>query len=138
MITLGSHVLLPQAVRARRQAGWAAGLLTPAIWVSRSNPIRFYADVRCRLFAEGSDTLKEVQRKNEQLRVQLNKTPWPDLKFFSSNGRSYSLPLQAESGDLTRWPTWPASSMGMAAYLVSQTCRGAPCRWGSPSTRPRF
>ena len=109
---LRSHVLLPQAVHARRQAG----LLTPAVWVSRSKtlvgPTRFYADVRCRLFAEGSDTLKEVQRKNEQLRAQLNKTPWPYLKFFTSNGRSYGLPWRAESGDLPR-----SSSKARMAYL---------------------
>ena len=111
MLALRSHALLPQAVRARRQAGWAAGLLTPAAWVSRSKtlvgPTRFYADMGCRLFAEGSDTLKEVRRKNEQLRVQLNKTPWPDLKFFTSNGRSYSLPLRAESRDLKHLPSEP-------------------------------
>ena len=116
MLALRSHALLPQAVRARRQAGWAAGLLTPAEWVSRSKtlvgPTRFYADVGCRLFAEGSDTLKEVRRKNEQLRVQLNKTPWPDLKFFISNGRSYSLPLRAESRHLSQPPSEP-----MLAYL---------------------
>ena len=117
MLALRSHVLLPQAVRVRRQAGWAAGLLTPAEWVSRSKtlvgPNRFYADVGCRLFAEGSDTLKEVRRKNEQLRVQLNKTPWPDLKFFISNGRSYSLPLPAESRHLSQPPSEP-----MLAYLA--------------------
>ena len=116
MLALRSHALLPQAVRARRQAGWAAGLLTPAEWASRSKtlvgPTRFYADVGCRLFAEGSDTVKEVRRKNEQLRAQLNKTPWPDLKFFTSNGRSYSLPLRAESGDLPR-----SSSKARMAYL---------------------
>ena len=116
MLALRSHVLLPQAVRVRKQAGWAAGLLTPAVWVSRSKtlvgPTRFYADVGCRFFAEGSDTLKEVRRKNEQLRVQLNKTPWPDLKFFISNGRSYSLPLRAESRHLSQPPSEP-----MLAYL---------------------
>ena len=119
MISFGSHVLLPQAVPARRQAGWAAGLLTPAIWVS--NPARFYADVRCRLFAEGSDTLEEVRRKNEQLRVQLSKTPWPDLKFFSSNGRSYSLPLRAESRDLKRLPSEPVLEY-LAGFFDGDGC----------------
>ena len=119
MISFGSHVLLPQAVPARRQAGWAAGLLTPAIWVS--NPARFYADARCRLFAEGSDTLEEVRRKNEQLRVQLSKTPWPDLKFFSSNGRSYSLPLRAESRDLKRLPSEPVLEY-LAGFFDGDGC----------------
>ena len=131
MLALRSHAPLPQAVRARRQARWAAGLLTPAEWVSRSKslvgPTRFYADVGCRLFAEGSDTLKEVRRKNEWLRVQLNKTPWPDLKFFISNGRSYSLPLRAESRHLSQPPSEP-----MLAYL-SGFFDGWLCDlWGMP------
>ncbi|CAE7758071.1 TIF3H1 [Symbiodinium sp. CCMP2456] len=44
------------------------------------------------LFAEASGgnrpmSKEEVQRKNEQLRAQLRKARWPQLKHFSSNGR---------------------------------------------------
>ena len=104
----------------RRHPGWAAcwkgRLLTPALWGSSNNvagPARFSADVCSGLRAEASDTLRVVQGKNEQLRVQLTNTPWPLLKCFSSQGQTYSLPLRAVSGDLTRLP-----SDSVLAYLA--------------------
>ena len=97
-------VLFTQAACARRQAGcaaWLTGrLLSPAICASGLKSLlgaaRFHADVCCQFRVEASDTLKEAQRKNEQLRVQLSKSPWPALTLFSSKGQSYSLPLRAE------------------------------------------
>ena len=121
MIAFVTRILLPHAARARRQAGWAAQckgrLLTPAIWAngckSQVNAARFNADF-CRKFrAEASDTLEQVQRKNKQLRVQLSKSPWPKLKFFSSKGQNYGLPLRAESRDLRCLPVGP-----VLAYLA--------------------
>ena len=47
--------------------------------------------------AHPDDTLQEIRRKNKDLRQLLKKAPWPRLKHFSANGRSYSLPLRAES-----------------------------------------
>ena len=98
MFTLRSHVVLPQAVCARR---WKGCLLPPAFCARGSETLagtaRINADVGCRYRAEASATLTEVQRKNQQLRVQLSKSPWPDLKFFSSKGQTYGLPLRAES-----------------------------------------
>ena len=117
MLALRSPVLLPQALRARRQAAWTAGLRTPAFWVSRSKtlvgPERLNADVHCSFCTEAVDTLKEVQMQNKQLRVQLSKSPWPILSCFSSQGQTYSLPLRAESRDLKRLATEP-----VLAYLA--------------------
>ena len=117
MIALCSHALLPQVLHARRQAAWTAGLLTPAFWVRGSKtlvgPERLHADVRDSFCAEAFDTLREVRMKNKQLRVQLNKSPWPILKCFSAKGRTCSLPLRAESRDLRRLPPEP-----VLAYLA--------------------
>ena len=114
---LRSHGLLPQALHARRPAAWAAGLRTPAFWVSRSKtlagPERLNADVHCSFCTEAVDTLKEVQMQNKQLRAQLSKSPWPILRCFSSEGQTYSLPLRAESRDLSRLPSEP-----VLAYLA--------------------
>ena len=96
------------------------------------------------LSAHPDDTLPEIQRKNEELRKLLKKTPWPKLKYFWASGRTYSLPLRAESRAVTStsdspgWSTWPASSMGMAALAVSRTCLDASCRCRSLTTRQKF
>ena len=117
MIALRSHVLLPNVLHARRQAAWAAGLLTPACWVRGSKtlvgPERLHADVRGSFCAEAFATSKEVQMDNKQLRVRLNKSAWPILKCFSAHGQTYSLPLRAESRDLRRLPPEP-----VLAYLA--------------------
>ena len=117
MIAFRSHVVLPQVLHARRQAAWAAGLLTPAFWVRGSKtlvgPERLHADVRGSFCAEAFDTSKEVQMKNKQLRVQLSKSPWPTLSCFSVKGQTYSLPLRAECKDLRRLPPEP-----VLAYLA--------------------
>ncbi|CAE7861512.1 unnamed protein product, partial [Symbiodinium microadriaticum] len=107
-VGLGMQVLFPQAVLARRQAGWAAWWtgcsLSPAICASGLKSLvgaaRFNADLCCNFRVEASDTLKEAQRKNEQLRARLRKSPWPELRLFSSRERSYSLPLRAEGREL--------------------------------------
>ena len=120
MITFSIQVLLPQAVRARRHprsaACWKGRWLTPAFWVSGSNnvvgPARFNANVCSELRAEAADTLKEVRGKNKQLRVELSKSRWPELKCFSSGGQNYNLPLRAEGRDSSRLP-----SKAMLAYL---------------------
>ncbi|CAE7538556.1 AQR1 [Symbiodinium sp. CCMP2592] len=49
-------------------------------------------------------TLQEIQKENEDLRKELKKLPWPMLKYFWANGRTYSLPLRAESRDLSHRP----------------------------------
>ena len=51
--------------------------------------------------------------QNRQLRAQLSKSPWPILSCFSSEGQTYSLPLRAESRDLSRLPSEP-----VLAYLA--------------------
>ncbi|CAE7391748.1 unnamed protein product [Symbiodinium sp. CCMP2456] len=51
--------------------------------------------------------------KNKQLRVQLIKSSWPILNFFSANGQTYSLPMRAASRDLPHLPSEP-----MLAYLA--------------------
>ena len=116
MIALCSHVLLPQALHARRPAAWAAGLRTEAFSVSRSKtvvrPERLNADARRSFCAETRDTLKEVQMQNKQLRAQLSESRWPILSCFSSQGQTYSLPLRAESRDLKHLPSEP-----VLAYL---------------------
>ena len=56
------------------------------------------------LSANPSDTLQEVRRKNEDLRKLLQKTPWPKLRYFWANGRSYSLPLRAGSREPSHRP----------------------------------
>ncbi|CAE7316734.1 unnamed protein product, partial [Symbiodinium sp. CCMP2456] len=57
--------------------------------------------------------LEEVQSKNKQLRLRLSELRWPQLACFSSNGRTYSLPLRAESRDLLLPP-----SASVLAYLA--------------------
>ena len=125
MIALCSHVLLPQALHARRPAAWAAGLRTQAFWVSRGQtlvgPERLNADARCSFCAEVFDTMKEVQMQNKQLRAQLSESRWPILQFFSSNGQTYSLPLQAESRDLKRLPT-EATLTYLAGFFDGDGC----------------
>ena len=124
IVAFGGQVLLPQAEHARRHLGlgawWKACLLTPADWArgSRSliGPARPNADMWCGLHAEtseSSDMLKELQSKNKNLRVQLSKSPWPDLKGFWANGQNYSLPLRAESSDSLHMP-----SEAMLDYLA--------------------
>ena len=56
------------------------------------------------LSANPCDTLQEIRRKNKDLRKELQKTPWPRLTYFSTNGRSYGLPLRAESRELSQRP----------------------------------
>ena len=117
MIALCSHVLLPQALHARRPAAWAAGLRTQAFWVSRGQTLvgaeRLNADARCSFCAEAFDTMKQVQMQNKQLRAQLSKSRWPILSCFSSQGQTYSLPLRAE-----RWNVHPLPSEPVLAYLA--------------------
>ena len=49
------------------------------------------------LSAHPGDTLQEMVGKNKDIAKLLKKTPWPKLERFSANGRTYSLPLRAES-----------------------------------------
>ena len=56
------------------------------------------------LSANPDDTLPEIQVKNEDLRKVLKQFPWPKLKYFLANGRNYSLPLRAESEELSHRP----------------------------------
>ena len=127
------QVLLPQAVRATRNPGLAVwrkgGLLTPTFRVSGSRslvgPARFNANVCSMLHAEKSDMLKEVQGKNKQLRVQLDKSPWPILRCFSAKGRNYSLPLRAESRDLGRPPPEPVLAY-LAGFFDGDGCVSCP------------
>ena len=125
IIAAGSQVLLLQAVHARRQARWAPSLLTSAFRVSRSKtlvgPARRNADLCCSLFPEASDTLQDVQRKNEQVRVQLSKCRWPELKRFASKGQTYSLPLRAESRDSSDLPS-EATLAYLAGFFDGDGC----------------
>ena len=90
---------------------WAVGLRTQAFWVSRGQtlvgPERLNADARCSFCAEAFDTMKQVQMQNKQVRAQLSESRWPILSCFSSEGQTYSLPLRAESRDLSRLPSEP-------------------------------
>ena len=45
------------------------------------------------LSADPCDTLQEVRRKNKDLRKELSKLPWPELRCFSAEGCTHSLPL---------------------------------------------
>ncbi|CAE7391726.1 unnamed protein product, partial [Symbiodinium sp. CCMP2456] len=119
---------LPLAAHARRKVSWAAGLLLLlVVWTSgcRSLALAGVAGPRagkCFSLAAGDcDTLEEVRRKNKQLRVQLGKSPWPILKCFSANGRTYSLPLRAESRDLRRLPSEPVLAF-MAGFFDGDGC----------------
>ena len=81
------------------------------VWASACGSL---AGEACGSLAAGHcDTLKEVRRKNKQLRVQLKNSPWPDLKCFSANRQTNSLPLQAKSRGLPRLP-----SKARMAYLA--------------------
>ncbi|OLQ14147.1 hypothetical protein AK812_SmicGene1774 [Symbiodinium microadriaticum] len=51
-----------------------------------------------------ADTLQEIQKNNKYLRKELKKAPWPSLKHFSARGRTYSLPLRAESREPSKRP----------------------------------
>ena len=62
------------------------------------------AGIRPTLSANSGDTLQEIQRKNEDLRKELQQSSWPKLKCFGANGRSYSLPLRAESREPSHRP----------------------------------
>ena len=95
---------------------WAARwslllLIVVVVWASACGSL---AGEACGSLAAGHcDTLKEVRRKNKQLRVQLKNSPWPDLKCFSANRQTNSLPLQAKSRGLPRLP-----SKARMAYLA--------------------
>ena len=56
------------------------------------------------LSANSGDTMQEIRRKNNDLRKLLKTLPWPELKCFSANGRTYNLPLRAESRELSQRP----------------------------------
>ena len=62
------------------------------------------AGTHCGLSANAGDALQEIRRKNKDLRKELDKLPWPELKCFSANGRTYNLPLRAESRELWQRP----------------------------------
>ena len=76
----------------------------------------------CRSSAAGvCETLEEVRRKNKQLRVQLDKSPWPILRCFSAKGQNYSLPLRAESRELRRLPPEPVLTY-LAGFFDGDGC----------------
>ena len=56
------------------------------------------------LSAHPDDSLPEIQRKSEDLRKLLKEVHWPKLEYFWANGRTYSLPLRAESRKLSHRP----------------------------------
>ena len=60
-----------------------------------------------------ADTLKELQKKNKQLRAQLSQSRWPGLKCFFSDGQIYSLPLRATKRNCSHRP-----AEGRLAYLA--------------------
>ena len=94
-----------------RLGGWWKGLVTPLILVPcvwfgvrpEVSPTAA-AGPRLTLSADPCDTLQEVCSKNKDLRKELDKLPWPDLKCFSAKGRTYGLPLRAESRELSQRP----------------------------------
>ncbi|CAE7705867.1 hypothetical protein AK812_SmicGene12989 [Symbiodinium microadriaticum] len=64
---------------------------------------------------------QEVQTKNEQLRAELRKSRWPELRHFSSNGRNYILPLRAESRDSSLLPSEPKLAY-LAGFFDGDGC----------------
>ena len=94
-----------------RLGGWWKGLVTPLIlvpcvWFGVRPEVAGTATAgpRLTLSANPCDTLQEVCSKNKDLRKELDKLPWPDLKCFSAKGRTYGLPLRAESRELSQRP----------------------------------
>ena len=75
------------------------------------------------LSAHPDDTLPEIQRKNEELRKLLKKTPWPKLKYFWASGRTYSLPLRAESREPSHRPA-TARLEYLAGFFDGDGCVG--------------
>ncbi|CAE7499603.1 unnamed protein product [Symbiodinium sp. CCMP2592] len=119
----GRWANLPQAMRVRTKVAWAtlswwSGLLVVlAVWASScrnsvgdAGPL---VETCLSLGAGSCDTLKEVQSKNQQLRARLSEVRWPKLACFRANGRTYSLPLRAESRNLLHPP-----SESLLAYLA--------------------
>ena len=99
---------------ARRKRGKRKGLILGLLLVCCVEGLATaVAGMRRTPYADPCDTLQEVRRKsqymrkelllqeiqrgNEDLRRELKKTPWPKLKYFSTSGLTYSLPLRAES-----------------------------------------
>ncbi|CAE7780662.1 AQR1 [Symbiodinium sp. CCMP2456] len=54
--------------------------------------------------ANPCDGLQKIEAKNKDLRKLLKKFQWPRLKYFWASGRTYSLPLRAESRELSHRP----------------------------------
>ncbi|CAE7661259.1 unnamed protein product, partial [Symbiodinium sp. KB8] len=74
----------------------------------------------------------DIRRKNEDLRKLLKKTPWPMLKYFSADGRTYGLPLKAESGELSHRPA-KARLEYLAGFFDGDGC--VSCAWNLSGCR---
>ncbi|CAE7809659.1 bgs4, partial [Symbiodinium sp. CCMP2456] len=89
------------------------GFATAAAGTHCTLPCDTLQEVRCKKqdlpkylssSAHPDDTLPEIRRKIESLRQLLTKFPWPKLKCFCANGRTYSLPLRAVSREPSHRP----------------------------------
>ena len=79
------------------------------------------------LSANLADRLPEIQRKNKDLRKELKKAPWPRLLRFSASGRTYCLPLRAESRERSHRPA-KARLEYLAGFFDGDGC--VSCAWG--------
>ena len=100
---------LPEAVWARRKAIWPRWVVLILAGWATSTSLNCAAGPKdeacCSLAASRSHTLQELQNKNKQLRAQLSRCRWPNLKSFSANGQIYYLPLRAHTQDWSHMPT---------------------------------
>ncbi|CAE7411005.1 unnamed protein product, partial [Symbiodinium microadriaticum] len=119
--------------------GWWKGLtmgptLVCYMWpgISLDGLATAAAGVHHNLSANLCDTLQDIRRKNEDLRKLLKKTPWPMLKYFSADGRTYGLPLKAESGELSHRPA-KARLEYLAGFFDGDGC--VSCAWNLSGCR---
>ena len=75
------------------------------------------------LCANPGDALQDIEAKNEDLQKLLKKFPWPELKYFWASGRTYSLPLRAESSKLLHRPA-KARLEYLAGFFDGDGCVG--------------
>ena len=100
---------------ARRERGRLGGwwlvlgmglILVCCVWpgISLEGLGNAAAGIHRTLSADPCDTLQEVRRKNKDLRKELSKLPWPELRCFSAEGHTHGLPLRAEGRELSQRP----------------------------------
>ncbi|CAE7446241.1 CES2 [Symbiodinium sp. CCMP2456] len=87
-----------EVVWARRKATWPGRVLLVVAALAGSKSLSTAGptdEACCSIAASCSDTLKELQNRNKELRARLSQRCWPGLKCFFSDGQIYSVPLRA-------------------------------------------